>query len=287
MKGNRFAYPPEAAIKGFINLALDKGGLTLNDVKSIVAEDAKTNALMIGNQADFQVGGVPSRLTLESNGFKPIITSFDLARFAKPSADSTELRAVFHDGWLALDSWIDKNHDTMLRMSSVLFRILQFMNDHQQEAITIQLPFVNSAAGTNITPAQAKVAYESLDPFLPFSKQGVWYTDTTSSLNYDYVTGSFINMYQEQGVFKPGEVKVSDVSIASEVYKQFLDMKSKSDANITEAKSLIAAAKSGVDMSQAKDLLAKSQTYYDDFDYLDSMGFSQAAIEWAKYAASK
>jgi len=193
MTGKKFAYPAEAAIKGFILVALSKADMTLDDVNSIVAEDAKTSALMVAREADFQVGGVPSRITLESKGFKPIITSDNLAQYAEASADSKELTAIFQDGWLALDSWINENYDTMLRMSSVMFRITEFMNTNEDEALGIQLPFINSAAGTNITPEEGKVIYNSLDPFLTFEEQAVWYTDEESPLNYKYVTGAYIN----------------------------------------------------------------------------------------------
>jgi hypothetical protein len=49
---------------------------------------------MRNGQADFQVGGVPSRIVLEREGFKPIIMSNDLASAAKPSADSEELATI-------------------------------------------------------------------------------------------------------------------------------------------------------------------------------------------------
>lgn len=78
MKGKRFAYPAEAAIKGFIDLALSHGGVALGDMTTVVAPDADTTRLMESGNADFQVGGVPSRLTLQVAGYKPIVTSVTL-----------------------------------------------------------------------------------------------------------------------------------------------------------------------------------------------------------------
>ncbi|MBW7883652.1 MAG: ABC transporter substrate-binding protein [Caldilineaceae bacterium] len=288
MKGKRFAYPPEAAIKGFIDLALSKAGMSLEDVTSIVAEDAKTWAMMIADQADFQVGGVPSRLTLETRGFKPIITSQNLAQFAKPSADSVELRSVFQDGWGSMDSWIDANYDTMMRMASVMFRIAQFQNTNRDEALAIHVPFLNSAAGTDITPETAVVVYESLDPFIPFDGQAAWYLDENNPLNYDYVTGSYIKLWEEKGLFAPGEIKVSDISMAKEVYQEFLDLKAEADKLFPEAEAAIAEAKeAGKDTAQAQELLDKARYWYDAFDYLDAVTWATSAIEWAQYEASQ
>src|SRR5690606_25479693 len=111
-----FAYPAEAAIKGFIDLALARGGVTLDEMTTVVAPDANTTRLMETNRADFQVGGVPSRLTLQVAGYKPILTSGDLAEAASASADSEELRAVLYGGWMAADEWIAANRDTVLRL---------------------------------------------------------------------------------------------------------------------------------------------------------------------------
>jgi ABC-type nitrate/sulfonate/bicarbonate transport system substrate-binding protein len=288
MRGKRFAYPPEAAIKGFIFLCLEKAGMTLDDVESIVAEDAKTWAMMIGDQADFQVGGVPSRITLESKGFLPVITSGDLAQYADASADASELRAVFQDGWMALDSWIEDNYDTMLRMSSVMFRITKYMNTNQAESIAIHLPFLNSAAGTQITPEECVVVYESLDPFLTFEDQKVWYLEMDNPLYIGYVTGSHIKMWEEKELFKPGEVKVSDVDLSERVYNEFLEMRADSDSLMAEAKGFIADGEAdGKDVGQAKELYGRAQFFYDAYDFLDSKRFAAAAIEWANYAMSQ
>lgn len=286
LEGKRFAYPSEAPIKGFINLALEQADMTLDDVQSIVAEDAKTWSMMLAGQADFQVGGVPSRLTLETKGFKPIITSQHLAQYAEPSAESEELRAIFHDGWGALDQWIDNNYDTMLRMSSVMFRIAEFQNEHRGEALEIHVPFLNSAAGTDIDTETAIVVYESLDPFVPFEGQRSWYLDYDNPINYDYVTGAHIKMWEERGLFELGEVQVEDISIAKDVYEEFLEMQAQSETLFEEAEAAIAdAEESGGNPEKAQELLDQARYWYDAYNYLDAIRWAEAAITWAEDAA--
>jgi ABC-type nitrate/sulfonate/bicarbonate transport system substrate-binding protein len=270
MKGKIFAYPPEAAIKGFIDLTLAKGGVTLGDLETNVAEDSANVALMQAGRADFQVGGVPSRLTLESAGFKPIVTSADLAQYAEPSADSAELRAVFHDGWLATDEWLAANHDTALRFASVGFRVNDFINSNPEEAMAIHTPFLNSVAGTDFDNSIAAVAYESLHPFLPFEEQAAWHLDTENPLNGEYVIGSAIKLYEEQGVFQPDQHPWTDFSVAHEFYQELVDYRDSASAIIAE---LDAAGVSG----PAADLLAEAKRYFDIFDYLDAARFAEAA----------
>ena len=268
MQGKIFAYPPEAAIKGFIDLSLAKGGVTLDDLETNVAEDSANVALMQGGRADFQVGGVPSRLTLESSGFKPVLTSADLAQYAQPTADSAELRAVFHDGWLATDEWLAANRDTALRLAGVGFRINQFINDNQDEALAIHTPFLNSVAGTDFDNSVAQVAYESLHPFLPFDEQAGWHVDPENPLNGEYVIGSAIKLYEEQGVFEPGIRTWSDFSIAHEIYAELVSYRDAAKAILDE---MAGAA------GEAGDLLAQAQKNYDIMNYLDAARFAEAA----------
>ena len=202
-----------------------------------VAEDSANVALMQGGRADFQVGGVPSRLTLESAGFKPVLTSADLAQYAEASTDSAELRAVFHDGWLATDEWLEANHDTALRMASVGFRINAFIASNPEDAMAIHTPFLNSVAGTDFDNSIAAVAYESLHPFLPFDEQEAWHLDPENPLNGEYVIGSAIKLYEEQGVFQPDQHQWSDFSIAHEIYQELVDYRDRASGIIEELES--------------------------------------------------
>jgi ABC-type nitrate/sulfonate/bicarbonate transport system substrate-binding protein len=271
MKGKRFAFPTEAPIKGFINLSLQKGGITLGDLQAVGAPDDSANvAMMEAKRSDFQVGGVPSRITLETASFKPILTSGDLAAYAKPTADSVELRAVFQDGWLASDKWINANYDTVLRMVSVGFRINQYIADHPDDAAAIHTPFVNSVAGTNFKDAQAKIAYSGLDPFGTFEQQKGWILDKNNPLNAEYVIGSAIKVYEEQGLLKPSEVTWDKFTVVNKVYDDLLNYRNKTDGVLKqlEGKTLSPGAKALVD---------KAKSFYAGFDYLDAYRFASAA----------
>jgi len=271
LRGKRFAFPTEAAIKGFIDLAVGKGGLTLSDVETVGAPGDSANvALMQAGRADFQVGGVPSRMTLEIAGFKPILNSGNLAAYAGPSADSTELRAVFHDGWVASDAWIEANYDTVLRLASVGFRINQYINEHADEAAAIHTPFLNSVAGTDFANEVAKIAYDNLDPFWTFDQQAGWITDKSNPLNAEYVIGSAIKLYEEQGLFQPGEFTFDQFTVVDRVYADLLDYKGKTDALFTELEAETLSP-------EATALLDQAKAQYAAFNFLDAHRFAVAA----------
>jgi len=271
MRGKRFAFPTEAAIKGFIDQAIQRGGMTLADVETVGSPDDSANvALMQADRADFQVGGVPSRLTLETAGFKPILSSGDLAAYATASADSTELRAVFHDGWVASDEWINANYDTVLRLASVGFRINQFINASPDDAAEIHTPFLNSVAGTTFEPAIAKIAYFNLHPFLNFDQQAGWITDKSNPLNAEYVIGSAIKTYEEQGLFQPGEFVWDNFTVVQKIYADLLDHKARADELFEQLEGATLTA-------EAQALRDQGKAQYDAFNFLDAHLFAAAA----------
>ncbi len=252
----RFAFPTEAAIKGFIDLAIKKGGMSLTNVDAVGAPDDAANvALMEAGRADFQVGSVPSRMTLQIAGFEPILTSGDIAAYASATADSIELRAAFHDGWLATDEWIEANYETVLCLASVGFRVNQYINDHPDMAAAVHTPFLNRVAGTTFEDSVANVAYTSLDPFWTFDAQTGWIVDETNPLNAQHAIGSAIKVYEEQGLFSEGEFAWDNFTLAHKVYADLLDRRNRAEALIAEL--------DGKELSEnASDLLAKAKAGY-------------------------
>jgi len=271
LKGKVFAFPPESAIKGFIDLALQVGGVTLEDMETQIGEDTSNVRLMESGRADFQVGGVPSRITLELQDFKAILTSGDLAQFAEATPDSKALRAVFHDGWLASDEFIANNRDTILRMASVGFRINQMIVDQPEEAMAIHTPFLNSAAGTDFTVRNAEVAYEELHPFFTFEQQEAWLLDRTNPLNQEYVIGSAIRLHEEEGTFEPGQFTWEDYTIAHDIYSELLTLRAESTALIDQGDQQSLTGKRA-------ELLKQAKYYWEIFDFLDAKRFAEAAI---------
>jgi hypothetical protein len=154
-------------------------------------------------------------------------------------------------------------------MASVGFRINAFIASNAEDAMAIHTPFLNSVAGTDFDNNIAAVAYESLHPFLPFDEQEAWHLDAENPLNGEYVIGSAIKLYEEQGVFQPDQHQWSDFSIAHEIYQELVDYRDRASGIIEELES--AGASGGAD------LLAEAQRNFEIFNYLDAFRFAEAA----------
>ncbi|WP_319525109.1 hypothetical protein [uncultured Desulfosarcina sp.] len=225
MKGKIFAYPTETAIKPFIDLALNKGGLTYNDIITKVLDDPLTIVAMRNKDADFQVGGVPSRLTLQKDGFKPIITSSDFAKGAIPSANSSELSSILQNGWATNLNFYSENQDTILRLASVNYRIMQYINDFPSEAIELHMPYLSQVSGQSFDSKDGIIIYNSLDPFFTFDAQKDWFLNVESPFYYKYINGSILNSFIANGIYKSNPPNVDDVIYADDVYLKLNSLK--------------------------------------------------------------
>jgi len=268
LRGHVFAYPSEAAIKPFIDLVLRKGNLSRQDFHSLVLDDPLTVNAMRSHQADFEVGGVPSHLVLEREGFKPIITSNDLASAATPSPDSEELASIFADGWASTRQYYDSHRDVILRMASVNFRIMKFIHELPDEALSIHMPYLTEVTGQSFTAAEGKIIYSSLDPFYTFEQQSQWYNDPKSPYYFANLNGAIIRNFVKQGVFQKKPPQVSDVIVANDVYAELETLKAKCDKLLAE-----------LDAAGAGQAAAGARQYYDTYNYYDAEIAARTALE--------
>jgi len=275
MRGKTFAYPAEAAIKPFIDLAIEKSGLTRNDFKSLVLDDPMTINSLRNGQADFQVGGAPSHVILQREGFKPILSSLELAKTAKPSPDSPELASILEDGWVTTRKYFKEHKDIIMRMASVNFRIMRFMHDHKDEALALHMPYLSEATGQKFSPAEGKIIYDDLDPFFTFEQQKEWFDTPTSLYYYKNVNGAILNSYIKQGIYQKKPPTVEDIVTAEEVYRDMTKEKQLYDE-------LLQKIEKSADKSKYQNKLDKAKKFYDAYDYLDASNLLTEVDKFSK-----
>lgn len=235
MSGKTFAYPIEAAAKPFVDLVIKQGGVDREKLQTLVLEDALTVNAMRRNQAQFQVGGVPSRIALERSGFKPLLTSADFAKGARPSEESEELASILQNGWAVRKDYFERNHDTVIRMAEVNYRIMRMINETPKAALAIHLPYLSRAAGQSFTEEDGMVIYNSLDPFYTFSQQREWFEDQSSPFYFRYINGAIIRSFQRNGTFRSKIPSVDDVIAADEIYAELRKLRDEAAAGLARA----------------------------------------------------
>lgn len=282
IKGKKWAIALSPATQFSSNLFIKEGGLQPADFTAIVVDDAKTVEIAASKQADFQLGGAPARVELEGKGFYPIITIADLSARATPSADSVIQQALYPDGWMISRNVWEKDPDTVLRMASMMWRITDMIVNKPDEALAIHVPFLNSISGRAITQADGMRIYKDLDPFYTFEDNAKLFTDKQNPLYWEWELGSKIKAQVDSGVFKPGEVKPADVTIAPEVYSRMVALKAEAADLITKAEAALKAAEGkGADVTSARAALDKARGFQSGYDFLDAKRFAEAVLNWA------
>lgn len=263
LRGKTFTYPAETAVKPFIDQVLKAGGLTASDYRPLVLDDPLTVGAMRNKEADFQVGGVPSRLKLEKEGFIPLLSSVDLCRGAKASPDSPELAAILQNGWATTKTWQKNNPELALKMAGVNYRIMQFIKDHEDEAAEIHMRYLSKVTGQDFSRADAKIIYHSLDPFMTFEEQKPWFHEPQSPFYYANINGAILKSFITSGVYKNNPPMVDDVISAQTTYLKLEDMKK-------DVENKIEAFAGGNPPEAKKTVLDKARSYVADFDFIDA-----------------
>jgi ABC-type nitrate/sulfonate/bicarbonate transport system substrate-binding protein len=264
LKGKTFAYPSETSVKPFIDNALTMGGLGREDFKSLVQDDTLNINAMRQKRADFQVGGAPSRIALQKEGFKPIVTALDLAENAKPSRLSPELASVFPDGWATTKRFYETKHDTILRLASVSFRINEFIVNSPEDALKIHMPFLSHITGEKFNTKDGMFIYKELDPFYTFEDQRAWFHETNSPFFYLHINGAGLQSFVQKWVFRGKTPEIEEFVFADDIYREMEQLKKSAEGKI--------AALSGEAKLSREDKvrLDKAKQYFATYNYLDA-----------------
>ena len=281
-RGKSLATLNEGGIRGFITIALESAGMSMDDITvNSFDTDSKIVAEMISGRADFAVGSAPGRVSMTLEGFVPVMTSLHISQFAEATPDSKELRAVFHDGWATTRDYYANNKETLYRFASMIYRTLRLMVDRPQETIPTHTDFLNSIMGSTLTPVDVEVIYDELNPFVPFEDQAMWYEDRYRSTNpehYANITGAHIKLWEEQEVLEAGKWTPDNASYAIEFWHEMQALKVDAAAAIREARAAVSDA-----TPKAAELLAQAEFHDSIYNFYDAGRFARAAVEWAAH----
>ncbi|MEA2361050.1 MAG: hypothetical protein QOD71_195 [Thermoleophilaceae bacterium] len=277
LEGATLTWSPDPAVRNFGKTVMQGAGLSQSDIKLESLNDAQGVQLMLAGRADFQIGGAPTRITLEKEGFKPIVTAADLTGIVEPPYESSaELAAVSTNGWGTTQDFWESDPDTVMRMASVKWRISQFIADNPDEAAEPHVQQLNRAAGTDLTPEDAKIIYRSIDPYIPFGEQGdLWFNPDKPTYELTMIQAA-INQAEAGGTLDKGQAEPEDITIAHLVYARAVELKAEADAAMKATEDGLDGASEEA-RGTAEDLLAAAKQQYDAFNYLDAARLAKAA----------
>ncbi|WP_197379417.1 ABC transporter substrate-binding protein [Mycolicibacterium mengxianglii] len=275
MKGSRFATDDLGAHRSFLDAVYGISGFSQADFGNVsVVDDSQTLLLARGGKLDYAkpIGAVQTAELIE-DGWYPVIGLQDLIENL-PAGDPRAVSGLGHVGHAADEKWIEENHDTMLRVSSVAFRItdavLADINNGTTEAIDTLVPVIESAASVDTSADALRIVFEEIGPFASFEDQADWWVNTESPYYYKSTYNQQIKTAQEAGVITNPDLDASDFIIADDVYMELVEYKKQYDALLPQAQ--------GLTGDQAK-LAELAATQYAHRNYLDAARILEAAVK--------
>jgi ABC-type nitrate/sulfonate/bicarbonate transport system substrate-binding protein len=268
LSGKTVYVPTAAAARGFDQVPFKLAGLPLPNYQPL--DDSQMLILAKSGRLDFaNPSGAPIAATLLARGWTPVYDTGQLLKYGPGGKNSPLEPLVFNNGWAATASYINKHQATMLRFASVVFRTIHELqaNPSLYSAYT---PYLNSVAGTSLTPAGVAHTVATLDPFVSFESQVKYFDDRSSP---EYYGNSMTALIQSLASSKtiPTGITASNIVWAAPMYRQLVAYKNRTEALFRKV--------SGQQLSsKRRHLLALAHQYYGWYDYLDAYRFANAAV---------
>jgi hypothetical protein len=266
--GKTVYIPPGLAAKEFTETPFRLAGLELP--KYVTQDDPQMLLLGKSERLDFMhPAGAPIAQTMLDAGWTPIYDSGQLLKYGPGGVDSPLEPMVSNNGWAATADYINGHQTTMMRFSSVVFRIFDALQKDPSLYGTFA-PYLNSVAGTSLDGDGVRRTVENLDPFVPFAAQSKYFDDKNHPEYYANSMGALIKSLEKSGTIRTG-VTPDELIWAAPMYHEMVDYKNKTDQLFKQAEGkTLAAAK--------QPMLQKAHQFYDWFDFLDAYRLATAAV---------
>jgi ABC-type nitrate/sulfonate/bicarbonate transport system substrate-binding protein len=152
LKGKSFVTAPVVDNRIFLETVFSLGGMNMDkDTKLIVTPDSTALQLESGGKVDFaSPTGAPFTAQLRLGGWISLVTPLDVLT-NMPAGPGSPTAALVGTPGVACDAeWARQHAETVLRFTSVMFRIIEQEQKNSELMLKSMLDYVNSFAGTSL-----------------------------------------------------------------------------------------------------------------------------------------
>lgn len=267
--GVQVATTPLLDTRPLINALYGLAGLP--KPKLLLVSDTESLILAKSGKIHFAIPtSAATDLTYSLDGWKALVGQKDLVDNVKGDNPLVE-PLVQTVGVMANKNWIEKNQNATLRFVSVVFRTISAIKADRGRSgglMSIAVPFINSYAGTNLTPKELFQVYSELDPLSSWQSQTKYFVNKQDPRYYKTAYGAYIKSDVAQKVLPVGMVP-DDGIWAAQIYATLRWYQ-------VRATKLISGL-SGSAHGRAVGLLAQAKKYYSWYDFLDAYRLAEAA----------
>lgn len=252
---------PDGTSPTFYNLALGQAGMTLDDIEPMRMSGPDIVRAAQAGEAEFAAPeGAVQQTQLQGSGWEPLLTIGQLIE-AMPE-ETTDLQST-HSTYFTTTEFAQENYNTLLRFTSVIYRIIDDLEKDPKGASADFTDYLNSYAGSDLSVEEvARMFTEGLYELRGFDEAGGFVGDNEELYNLRRAAQAQIETLRSGGVLTKDHT-VDDMDISSKVYQDLVAYRDAADDALAEA--------------PESELKAQAQEYYDSFNYLDAYRLALAA----------
>lgn len=223
----------EGVVPDFYNLMLAKADMTLDDLDvSYLANPDVVRAGFVG-QADFASPTGAVELTkMMLDGWESLV-DIRTAIEHEESAATVSLRSTF-SGYLTTTDYAEQNYESLLRFTSVIYRLVDDLEKDPEETVSRYLDYLNQYTGSKIKPEELAGTFDGLYSARNFEDAVSMYQDPEDPFHFDTVMGAQIDALETSGVLK-GNHGPDNLSIAGQIHADLVRYKEAADEALTKA----------------------------------------------------
>ena len=220
----------------------------------------------------------PVLVQMIREGWEPVINTVQTLNDVGSAQAERMTKLVGSSGLFAQRSWVDADRDRALRLLSVTFRILEYLDSSatQHDGWVIQADLMNASQGLSLIPEDVGVIWDSIDPMWKWEDQGPQLWDDPNAGNHvETALQTQIGALVENGTLE-GPVDKYDIEaflVAKSLFNELRDLQHEADALFAEA--------NGADVEVGRGavgVIAAAQTHYDNYNFVDAVRFLKAAL---------
>lgn len=268
LEGKRVAVSDEGVPRDFFNDILKLGELSPDDLDLQVIDDSKMVQLARSGSIDYAFpSGAAQGIQIMNSGFYRVV---GIGEFIEglPSGAPQIANAIGFSGLSTTDEWLEENPETMLRFVSVMLRILDFIDEDLEEAMTLMKPSLEAAAGENQTVPELVEMFDAYYEIYPYEEAAALMMDPENPLYYADVVSTEIEMAKASGVI-PQEMDISADNIVS--YNAVFEV-------LATLKSDYEKLASGPIPAEAQESFERAEAQYNNRNYLDAYRILSSAV---------
>jgi hypothetical protein len=268
--GTKMAITAAAFPHPFLNLVFKTAGLERPELQQM--DDQQSLLLVRNGSLDYVLpSAAPIILQIIKEGWTRLVTVKDMMAHL-PAGPRQEIEQIVGNvGMAANTTWIKEHPNTVLRLESVIFRMM----DHILRTRTFPADaanFINSYTASQLSPSDFYRIMTDLDPLSPWETQASRYWENPKDPRYyKNSLGALIATYQQQGVIpKDQKFTPDDVTWGKQIFQTLKWYRNQTDR--------ILRGLTGRKLSpKQRSYVASARKFYGWHNYLDAFRNARAA----------